>query len=242
MTIQAVILGGGLGTRLLPITEAVPKPMISVAGAPYLEHQLRYLKQQDITDVVLLTGYLGEQIESYFGDGARLEMSIRYSQEPSPLGTGGAIQNALPLLADSFLLLYGDSFLPIRYADVVNRLNHSAALGVVVACDNQVSDTSVKNNIALDEFDFVSRYDKTSGHMDLLYVEAGVSAFRREAWNGTPNDAWSLEQDLFPELIRKHALAGLRTRQRFYDIGTPDRLAVIDEFFRHDYHANASAH
>jgi NDP-sugar pyrophosphorylase family protein len=242
MTIQAVILAGGLGTRLLPITETIPKPMISVAGAPYLEHQLRYLAQQGIGDVVLLTGHLGEQIESYFGDGRRLGMSIRYSKEPHPLGTGGAIENALPLLAESFLLLYGDSFLPIQYADVVNRLNESGALGVAVVFDNRVSDTSVKNNIALDPLDFVSRYDKTSGHKDLQYVEAGVSAFRRKAFDGAPHGVWSLEQDFFPELIRRHALAGLRTEHRFYDIGTPDRLAVIEEFFSHDHHANASSH
>lgn len=242
MTIQVVILAGGLGSRLLPITETIPKPMISVAGVPYLEHQLRYLAQQGFEDVVLLTGHLGEQIESYFGDGRRLGMTIRYSKEPHPLGTGGAIENARPLLAESFLLLYGDSFLRIQYADVVHRLNESRALGVAVVFDNRFADTSVKNNIALDAFDFVTRYDKTSGHRDLQYVEAGVSAFRRDAFDGAPRGVWSLEQDFFSELIRRRALAALRTEHRFYDIGTPDRLAVIEEFFSHDHHANASSH
>jgi NDP-sugar pyrophosphorylase family protein len=241
MKTQVVILAGGLGTRLWPITETIPKPLIPVAGAPYLEHQLRYLREQKITDVVLLTGYLGEQIEACFGNGERLGMSIRYSQEPCPLGTGGAIRNALSLLADSFLLVYGDSFLPIRYANVVNRLNHAAALGVVVVYDNTVADTSVKNNIALNESDFVSRYDKNGAHDDLLYVEAGVSAFRREAFREAPAGAWSLEQSLFPDLIRRNSLAAVRTGQRFYDIGTPDRLALIEQYFLHDHHSNASA-
>ena len=86
---QAVILAGGLGTRLWPLTQTLPKPMALVAGVPYLEHQLRLLKRQSISDLVLLTGYLGEQIEDYFGDGSRLGMQIRYSREPEP-GNGAS--------------------------------------------------------------------------------------------------------------------------------------------------------
>ena len=110
----------------------------------------------------------------------------------------------------------------------------------MVVYDNRVCDTSVKNNIALDELDFVQRYDKTGSAVDLHYVEAGVSAFHRQALDSAPAGVWSLEQELFPKLIGQHALAGLRTQQRFYDIGTPDRLAVIEKFFRNDYHANSS--
>src|SRR5215470_7155250 len=86
--VQAVILAGGLGTRLWPLTKAIPKPMVLVCGAPYLEHQLRLLARQSITDVLLLTGYLGSQIEEYFGDGASVGLHIHYSRELEPLGTG----------------------------------------------------------------------------------------------------------------------------------------------------------
>src|SRR5262245_38458562 len=106
---QAVILAGGLGTRLWPLTKEIPKPMVPIAGTPYLEHQLRLLAKQQITDVVLLTGYLGSQIEGHFGNGASLELNIRYSRESRPLGTGGALREARHLLADSFVLIYGDS-------------------------------------------------------------------------------------------------------------------------------------
>jgi hypothetical protein len=80
---QAVILAGGLGTRLGPLTRKIPKPMVPVAGVPYLEHQLRLLARQSFRDVLLLTGYLGEQIESYFGNGSRLGLRLRYAREPS---------------------------------------------------------------------------------------------------------------------------------------------------------------
>src|ERR1700686_1756541 len=122
---QAVILAGGLGTRLWPLTRQVPKPMVPVAGVPYLEHQLRLLKKQSILDIVLLTGYLGEQVEEYFGDGGSLGLAIRYSREPQPRGTAGALREARSLLAGTFLLIYGDSYLPIDYAAVFERLGRS---------------------------------------------------------------------------------------------------------------------
>ncbi len=222
---QAVILAGGLGTRLRPVTEAIPKPMVPVAGAPYLEHQLRLLARQEIRDVVLLTGYLGEQIENYFRDGSGLGLRIAYSREPAPLGTGGALREARDLLADEFLVIYGDSYLPIEYRLVMERLLSD---GVVVVYDNRLEDTSVKNNIELDDSGYVTRYEKDSPDR-LSYVEAGVLAFRRSVVDLIPaTGAVSLEKEVFPKLIAAHRLAAVVTAQRFYDIGTPDRLAVIE--------------
>jgi NDP-sugar pyrophosphorylase family protein len=227
---QAVILAGGLGTRLLPLTEVIPKPMVQVAGSPYLKHQLQLLADQEIPDIVLLTGYLGEQIENYFGDGASLNLRISYSREQSPLGTGGAIRQARELLNDSFLLIYGDSYLPIRYADAMERLASSGAEGVVVAYDNRLADTSVKNNIELDSSGYVSRYEKDSADR-LSFVEAGVLALRRSVVEWLPEGVVSLEKEIFPKLIGAKQLAALVTTQRFYDIGTPDRLAAIETLF-----------
>jgi NDP-sugar pyrophosphorylase family protein len=224
---QAVILAGGLGTRLLPLTEVIPKPMVRVAGSPYLKHQLQLLADQEIRDIVLLTGYLGEQIENYFGDGASLNLRISYSREPSPLGTGGAIRQARELLNDSFLLIYGDSYLPIRYADAMGRLASSGAEGVVVVYDNRLADTSVKSNIDLDGSGYVSRYEKDSPDR-LSFVEAGALALRRSVVEWLPNGVVSLEKEVFPRLIAAKQLAALVTTQRFYDIGTPDRLAAIE--------------
>lgn len=227
---QAVILAGGLGTRLLPLTEAIPKPMVQVAGSPYLEHQLRLLAEQDIREVLLLTGYLGEQIENYFGDGGRWGLRLSYSRERSPLGTGGAMREARDKLQDAFLIIYGDSFLPIQYGDALARLRSTGAQGVVVVYDNALADTFVKNNIDVDDRGFVSRYDKDSVDR-LSFVEAGVLAFRRSIIDLMPTDGKvSLEQELFPRLIAEKRLAALVTTQRFYDIGTPERLAVIEAY------------
>jgi NDP-sugar pyrophosphorylase family protein len=227
---QAVILAGGLGTRLLPLTEVIPKPMVQVGGVPYLRHQLQLLADQEIRDIVLLTGYLGEQIEDYFGDGVSMSLRISYSREQSPLGTGGALRQARGLLQDSFLLIYGDSYLPIRYADALERLVSSGAEGVVVVYDNRLADTSVKNNIELDDSGYVSRYEKDSPDR-LSFVEAGVLAFQRTVIDVMPDGIVSLEKEIFPRLIAAWKLAALVTTQRFYDIGTPDRLTAIEALF-----------
>ncbi|MGA3039384.1 MAG: sugar phosphate nucleotidyltransferase [Bryobacteraceae bacterium] len=229
---QAVILAGGLGTRLGPLTRKMPKPMVPVAGVPYLEHQLRLLARQSFRDVLLLTGYLGEHIENYFGNGARLGLRLRYSREVRPQGTGGALRDARGHLAESFLLLYGDSLLPIEYAAAVRRLKDSAALGLIVVYRDPSGETAVRPNVALDRSGLVTRYDKTAAaDPDLEYVEAGVSCFRRDVLDLLPAAGpASFEQCVFPRLIDRRQLAALPTAQRFYDIGTPERLRAIEDY------------
>jgi len=230
IAVQTVVLAGGLGTRLWPVTKEVPKPMVPVAGIPYLEHQLRLLTRQSLTEVLLLTGYLGDQIESYFGDGSRLGLRLRYSREHTPLGTGGALREASALLSDLFLLIYGDSYLPMDYRQVAGRLSASDALGVMVVYKDTAGETSVSGNVLLDEQDRVIRYDKAAPHdPSLEYIEAGVLALRRDVIELIPRSGpVSLEQQIFPQLIAKRQLLGMPTAQRFYDIGTPERLKVIE--------------
>lgn len=240
---QAVILAGGLGTRLGPLTADTPKPMVPVANVPYLEHQLRLLEKQSVHDIVLLTGYLGHILEDYFGNGTRLGLRIRYSCENTPLGTGGALRLAAPLLAEQFLLIYGDSYLPVDYQAVVRSLDASGAVGLVVVYNNRLADTSVRNNISVDAEGFVVRYDKEAVNDPTLdFVEAGVLAFRRSVIDLIPEGPVSLENQVFGQLIAKRQLYAWQTSQRFYDIGTPDRLRIFEEFLKHDHHTNAFSH
>lgn len=231
---QVVILAGGLGTRLGPLTRKTPKPMVPVAGVPYLEHQLRLLARQSFRDVLLLTGHLGDQIENYFGNGARLGLRLRYCREAQPRGTGGALRDARGHLAENFLLLYGDSLLPIAYAAAAMRLKDSAALGLIVVYRDPSGETGVRPNVAIDRRGLVIRYEKSAAaDADLEYVEAGVSCFRREVLDLLPGEGpASFELCVLPPLIGRRQLAALPTTQRFYDIGTPERLRAIEEYLR----------
>jgi NDP-sugar pyrophosphorylase family protein len=228
--IQAAILAGGRGERLRPLTDNIPKPMVQIRGRPYLAYQLDELKRQGIVDVVLLTGYLGEVIEKYFGDGMASGMRVRYSREPSPLGTGGALKLAEPLLAEDFLLIYGDSYLPIRYAEAMERLRATRAEALVAALDNVPPVVDVPNNIALGADGFVARYEKGAGAAaGLTHVEAGVAALTRRLLRRIPaGRVASLEQEFFPQLIVGRQLVAFATKRRFYDIGTPSRLKEIE--------------
>jgi mannose-1-phosphate guanylyltransferase len=231
--VQVVILAGGLGTRLRPVTTQIPKPMVLVAGVPYLQHQLRLLAKQGFSDVVLLTGHLGEQISDYFKTGSSLGLRLRYSREPAPMGTGGALREARSLLDDEFLVIYGDSYLPIEYATVGRLLRSASADGVIVLYHDVRGETDVPGNVAIDERGFVTRYDKSAKHDPALrYVEAGVLALRRSVIDlMPPAGVVSLEQEVFPRLIERRSLLGLPTTQRFYDIGTPERLRGIEQLF-----------
>jgi mannose-1-phosphate guanylyltransferase len=109
--VKAVILAGGLGTRLRPLTLQVPKPLLPVGGRPILEHIIEWLKSNGVTEVVVSTGYLGKMIESHLGDGSKLGVKVEYAVAEGPLGIGGQLRNAAKMLPARFVCLYGDAIL-----------------------------------------------------------------------------------------------------------------------------------
>jgi len=230
---QAVILAGGLGTRLKPITRQVPKVMVLINGEPFLLHLLRLLKHHGVNEIVLCTGYLGEQVRDVFRDGKEFGLRIRYSEEKgSLLGTGGALKQAQSLLDDHFFVINGDTYLPIDYAEVESAFLKSKKTALMVVYDNR-EDTGVRNNVVLDDNLMVIRHDKGSPDPALPYVEAGVLVLRREALDiMEEGESTSLEQGLYPGLIQQRQMAAYVTGQRFYDIGTPEQKMVFEEFLK----------
>lgn len=229
---QAVILAGGLGTRLRPLTEKIPKPMVQVLGKPFLWHMLRVLSNRGVKDVVLATGYLSRVIEDYFRDGSELGIRIRYSVEPSPRGTGGALLLAENMLQENFFVLYGDSLLEMDYRSLWDfHLSHGFTSTIVVY-DNS-DNTSVRNNVSIDREGIVVAYDKSGSTPDLGYVEAGVLVFSKKIFDIFPKkDVVSIETDIYPELIKRKQLIAYPSTERFYDIGTPSRLAEFVDFLK----------
>lgn len=231
---QAVILAGGLGTRLRPLTEQVPKPMVPINGKPYLEYQINYLKKFGITNILILTGYLGEQVVEYFGDGSKYKVNISYSKEEIPLGTGGAIKLAEAQLEDEFLVIYGDSFLPINYRDLISFYHAHKKSSLLIAYHDEAKKTPVPNNLAVSENFVVQKYEKNSTDPTLKYVESGVLILKKSLTELIPLDQkCSLEETIFPQLIEKSNLVAYITKDPFYDIGTPDRLETITEYLSH---------
>jgi len=230
---QAVILAGGPGTRLRPLTEHIPKVMAPVNGEPFLLHLLRLLRSQGVRDIVLCVGYLGKQVKDFFGKGERFGLKIKYSEEKEKLlGTGGALKKAQSLLSDYFLVINGDTYLPIDYAELEKTFREHHKKALIVVYDNR-ENTGVKNNVELDSDLLVVRHDKEGSDLALKYVEAGVLVLQREALDILPDEQTiSLEKGLYPTLMAQKELAAYITHQRFYDIGTPEQKKIFEKFLK----------
>jgi NDP-sugar pyrophosphorylase family protein len=216
------ILAGGRGTRLGALVRDTPKPLVEVAGEPFLFHQLRLLRDHGARRVVLCVGYLGEQFEAAVGTGSPFALDVRYSHDEEP-GTASALRGALPLLGDEFLVLYGDTYLRIDYADVARTLRSGGlpALMTVLSWP--------QGGNALYENGLVRRYDKRGHDPALRWIDYGLGAFRAEAL-ATSSHA-ELPQ-LQHELAEQGLLAGYPAAERFYEIGTEQALRETDAFLR----------
>ncbi|MBU1863848.1 MAG: NTP transferase domain-containing protein [Candidatus Omnitrophica bacterium] len=225
--IQVVMLAGGRGERLMPATNDVCKPMVLVKDKPFLEYLVRYLYSLSFTHILFLVGYLGEQIEHYFGNGERFGVTIQYSYEQNPLGTGGALKNAEDRLDPEFLLLNADTYLPIDYYKVIEVFNTRGTTGLIVACTND--DVRAVNNMSVVQSGIVSAYNKKN-HEVMTHVDAGVIVLKKEILRLIPEKKMvSLEEEIYPQLIRQQQLAAYITHERFYDMGTMKGLTIVTE-------------
>lgn len=228
---QAVILAGGLGTRMLPITTSIPKPMIPVNGKPFLHYQLELLRRFCLRRVLLLVAYLGEQIEAHFGKGAALGMDLTYSYETEPLGTGGALKNAAAELDDQFVVLNGDTYLPIDYRALLRSFREKNNSAMIVAYRPATEASSnllsrLPKNLAISADGKIAAYRKRDPQ-GLTHIDAGVLVLRKDVLNAIPQRKCSLEEEIFPQLIAQHRMEGWTTTEAFYDMGTPAGLEAL---------------
>jgi NDP-sugar pyrophosphorylase family protein len=228
---QAVILAGGLATRMHPRTLTVAKAMLPVAGRPFIDWQLEKLRACGFDDVVLCVAFLAEQLHAHVGDGARFGVRVRYSDEgPTLLGTAGAIRKALDLLAPTFLVTYGDSYLPFDYAEPLRVLNaHSDCAGVMSIYENRGSwDTSNTEPDATGAW--VVRYEKGRPDLHFSHIDYGAIALRREVIADVAAGQPSGLDTIQSALAREKRLRAVVARDRFFEIGSPEGLSTLDEW------------
>jgi NDP-sugar pyrophosphorylase family protein len=230
MRLPVAILAGGLATRLLPITQRIPKALLDVAGRPFVEHQLDLLRRHGATRVVFCVGYLGEMIQTAVGDGGRWGMDIRFAFDGEKLlGTGGALRNALPLLGDRFLVLYGDTYLECPYAAIEERFLSSGKLGLMTAFRN--ADRWDRSNVFFRDGQIL-RYDKRHPTPDMQHIDYGLGALQGKVLEGYPSNAVIDLATVYQDLLGRAELAGFEVTRRFYEIGSPDGLAEMQRYFR----------
>ena len=234
MNITAVIMAGGKGTRIREINSEVPKPMIPLLNKPILQYEIETLKSQNITDIILVTGYLGDQIVSYFGDGSKFGVSIRYIEEKEPLGTAGSLYYLKDKVTEDFLLLNGDNIFNVdieRFYEA-HRKNHCLAT-ILTHPNNHPYDSGV---IVADKDNVVMKW-MTKEEERLWYrnrVNAGLHFLNSKILDRfTEVKKIDLDREVLKPLIAEKQLYVYDSPEYIKDMGTPDRFyQVIDDIKR----------
>ena len=220
---QALILAGGEGTRLRPLTSTVPKPVVPLVDRPFMAFMLEWLRDHGVEDVVMSCGFMAMGVRNVLGDGSAYGLRISYVEEPSPMGTGGALKFCEPLLADRFLMLNGDVLTDLdltAQVDQHERTGAVATLGLV-----GVEDPSNYGLVRLDAENRVLGFvEKPSpNQIDTNTISAGVYVLERQVLDMLdPEEPASIERDVFPRLVGE-GLYGHVADGYWLDIGTPER-------------------
>jgi len=222
-----VILAGGLGTRLHPITAETPKALVAVGGGPFIVQQLRLLSSWGFRTVVISAWYKGEMIREVVGDGRRFQVDVQYAFDgETPLGTGGAVRRALDMVSGPFFVLYGDSYLPCDYLAVQAFFEAHDRLGLMTVFRNL--DRWDPSNVQLEDGEIVL-YDKRNRTAGMRHIDYGLGIFQHDAFaHLRDGDAADLA-DVYQKLLREHQLLAYEVTQRFYEVGSPQGLLELDQ-------------
>lgn len=222
----AILLVGGFGTRLMPLTKNTPKPMLTVAGLPVTEHQIAMAKAAGITEIVLATSYLSEIFTPYFGDGSKWGISIKYAVEVEPLGTGGAIRNAAQLLSsnESIVILNGDVLSSHNLSEQIRQ--HEAHDADVTLHLTEVEDARAFGCVPTDSNGRVTAFLEKMDNPVTNQINAGCYVFNPRVLSTIPlNTVVSVERETFPQLVANNAAVyGYVENAYWLDIGTPRAL------------------
>lgn len=232
---HAMLLAAGLGTRLRPYTDTMPKCMLPIAGRPILEHNVRSLVSQGVTEIVINLHYLPDVITRYFGDGSEFGARIHYSYEAQPLGTAGALKQAAHLLDQApFVVWYADNFGVIDLARVWSAHIASACIGTMAVFHRE--DVSQSGIVALDSRGRIDRFQEKPSSEAVFshWVNAGILIMEPEILQHIPVGTSDLSKNVIPELLRKGLLLNayiLGNRERLWWIDTEDDLARTTSSF-----------
>lgn len=220
---QAAILCGGRGARLRPITDRIPKPMVPVNGVPFLEYLLVQLRDSGVREVILMTGYLGEQIQEYFGDGQALRLRLRYSHGPVEWDTGRRLYEVKSWLNDRFMLLYADNFVQVNFKKLAKLHDEQGGLLTFTV------QSKPSGNIRLAQDGAVEVYDKTRSSENLGFVELGYMIASKKVFEyfGEIDVSFS---DIIAKLVSAKLVAAMIVGDAYHSVSDPDRLKLMEEY------------
>ncbi|BFM17815.1 nucleotidyltransferase family protein [Maricurvus nonylphenolicus] len=219
---KAMILAAGLGKRMRPLTDSLPKPLLPVGGKPLIQYHVENLQRAGITELIINLAYRGEQIREFLGGGEQFGVSIQYSQEPEPLETGGAILQALPLLGDQpFLLVNGDVWTDVEFSQLSSLSLPESCLGHLFMVQNP--EHNPLGDFVLDQGLLKPRAEEQG------FTFSGISLIDPVLVSGYPQARENFPlRECFFWAMEKQALRGQVLEAEWWDIGTPERLAQLD--------------
>ncbi|MFH2129545.1 MAG: HAD-IIIA family hydrolase [bacterium] len=226
---KTVIIAGGKGTRLGDLTTHIPKPLVEINGRSILEHQIRYLKKEGLTDLIILTGHLGEKISACFGDGSRFGVQITYFREEKPLGTAGCLHILRDIIRDDFLLLYGDVILDV-YLDRLIAF-HQAKNGIASLFVHPNDHPQDSDLVEVDVDDRVTGFLPKNAHQGLYadnLVNAALYVLNPSIFDFIRPEHSDFIEHVFPAALQHgETLFAYRSPEYIKDAGTPRRLDVV---------------
>src|SRR3989339_1132414 len=223
---KAVILCGGEGTRLRPLTYEIPKSMVPVQGKPVLEHLINLFRKHGIFEIILCVGYLKDKIKSHFGDGSKYGVKITYVEENEPLGTAGPIKLCKDLINETFIVSNGDERKNVNIPEMVSKCHRiNDALGTIAL--TTVQDTSTYGVAKLDGSKILEFVEKPSkGKAPSNLINSGLYVLEPEVIDMIPKGFSMLEKDIFPKLAKKGRLYGYPFSGQWFTVGTIDQYEV----------------
>lgn len=227
---QAVIIAGGLGTRLKPFTETNPKPMFPFENKPFIVYLIEQIRDFGIDRVLILVGYLSEKIIEYLGNGERYGVHISYDITPVEYETGKRIKSAEHKLEEEFLFMYCDNYCPINYKKLYLEYKNNQALIQITAYTNR--DDYTKNNLMISSDGAVILYDKKRANKNSKGVDIGYAIINRKVLELLPEDNVNFEAYIYPKLISNNKMYATMCEHRYYSVGSWERIELTKEFFK----------
>ena len=225
---QAVILAGGQGTRLRPITNTRPKPMIEIHGEPFVSYQIEQLREQGFERILLLLGYLPEAVQEYCGDGSRWGLKIEYAVSAVEDETCRRLKLVAPCLDSCFLLLYCDNYWPMQIEKMWQLFMAANPLAMITVYSNK--DGYTRNNVRVDQDGHVALYDKSCTGPGLQGVEISYALINKSAIELLPEANVSVAEALYTQLAERRQLLAYVTDHRYYSVGGLHRLPLTEAF------------
>jgi NDP-sugar pyrophosphorylase family protein len=227
-----VILAGGLATRLRPLTDGIPKAMVSINGKPFIHWQIQKLAQEGFKEIIISIGHLGDQISDYLGNGERYNVGVKFIHDGnSQLGTGGALTKVAESLTGKFLVTYGDSYLPVSFSSIGSRFEKSNFLSIMTI--TSPAHSREKSNI-LFSGGRILEYSKNSRDSRLNFLDYGLLGFSSSLFKVVPSGRnWDLEE-LIKSLISISQMEAIQVDERCFEIGSFEGINELTKYLEEE--------